>query len=96
MVSERDVIDDTFERAFCNIYNYRSLYSYNISIFYYSGVHHKKTQCDTEKVVKKVQTILEKANSFLYPKNLVVTTLQPKKNAKLPKGKSIYHSYFRN
>jgi len=50
------------------------------------GVHHKKTQCDTEKVVKKVQTILEKANSFLYPKNLVVTTLQPKKNAKLPKG----------
>ena len=55
--------------------------------FYCSGVHHKKAQCDTEKVVKKVQTILEKANSFLYPKNLVVTTLQPKKNPKLPKGK---------
>ena len=50
------------------------------------GVHHIKAQCDTEKVVRKVQTILEKANPFLYPKNLIVTTLPPKKNAKLPKG----------
>ena len=61
-----------------------------IIIFYivlFSGVHHKKAQCDTEKVVKKVQTILEKANPFLYPKHLIVTTVQPKKNAKLPKGK---------
>jgi alpha-1,6-mannosyl-glycoprotein beta-1,2-N-acetylglucosaminyltransferase len=50
------------------------------------GVHHKKAQCETEKVVKKVQAILEKANPFLYPKNLVVITAQAKKNVKLPKG----------
>ena len=72
--------------------NYTNTFQGTASIFIlfhfiFSGVHHKKTQCDTEKVVKKVQAILEKANSFLYPKNLIVTTLQPKKNAKLPKGK---------
>ena len=61
-----------------------------LTLTFFSGVHHKKAQCDTEKVVKKVQTILEKANAFLYPKNLVVTTLQPKKNAKLPKGNQFH------
>ena len=60
------------------------------SIFvHYSGVHHKKSDCDTEKVVKKVQQILEKANPFLFPKDLTATPVQPKKNAKLPKGKDI-------
>ena len=64
---------------------YNIYVSFNMLCF--SGVHHKKAQCDTEKVVKKVQTILEKANPFLYPKNLIITTVQPKKNMKLPKGK---------
>ena len=50
---------------------------------YFSGVHHKKSQCETEKVVKKVEQILEKANAFLYPKSLIVTSQQPKKNVKL-------------
>lgn len=50
------------------------------------GVHHKKSQCETDKVVKKFEQILEKANPFLFPKSLVVTSVQPKKTVKLPKG----------
>ena len=60
------------------------------NIKFFSGVHHKKEQCDTEKMVEKVRTILEKANPFLYPKNLIVTTIQPKENAKLPKGNQFH------
>jgi hypothetical protein len=71
-----------------NIENLRPLRCLTLTFF--SGVHHKKAQCDTEKVVKKVQAILEKANPYLYPKNLIVTTLQPKKNAKLPKGNQFH------
>ena len=53
-----------------------------------SGVHHKKKQCQATKVVKKVQDILVKAKSFMFPNELKVTKVVPKKrkNQKNPKG----------
>jgi len=52
------------------------------------GVHHKKKLCEATKVVKKVQDILVKAKSFLFPTELKVTKVAPKKskNQKNPKG----------
>ena len=53
-----------------------------------SGVHHKKKLCEATKVVKKVQDILVKAKSFLFPIELKVTKVAPikSKNQKNPKG----------
>ena len=48
----------------------------NISFIHLSGVHHRKTKCDTNDAVEKVQAILDQANAFLYPKNLIVTSVQ--------------------
>ena len=58
------------------------------SFFFISGVHHKKKLCEATKVVKKVQDILVKAKSFLFPTELKVTKVAPKKskNQKNPKG----------
>ena len=55
---------------------------------FYSGVHHKKKQCDTTKVTKKVKDILVKAKSYLFPTDLVVARVVPKrvKKQKNPKG----------
>jgi len=52
------------------------------------GVHHKKKQCDTTKVTKKVKDILVKAKSYLFPTDLVVARVVPKrvKKQKNPKG----------
>ena len=62
-----------------------------------SGVHHKKKLCEATKVVKKVQDILVKAKSFLFPTELKVTKVAPKKskNQKNPKGNGGW-GYHRN
>lgn len=57
--------------------------------FFCSGVHHKKKLCEASRVVKKVQDILVKAKSFLFPSDLKVGRVAPKrggKNQKNPKG----------
>lgn len=54
----------------------------------FSGVHHKKVQCEAANVVKKVQDILVKAKSFLFPTDLKVVKAKPPNNKKQknPKG----------
>ena len=53
----------------------------------FSGVHHKKSECTTAKVVSKVKQILSKAKPFLFPKQLVPKVVAPPKVArKPPKG----------
>ena len=39
----------------------------------FSGIHHKKTECDSKEMTKKVKDILDNAKSYLYPSNVVVT-----------------------
>jgi len=52
------------------------------------GVHHKKKQCDTSKVTKKVKDILVKAKTYWFPPDVVVAKVVPKrtKKQKNPKG----------
>ncbi|TRY76203.1 hypothetical protein TCAL_11555 [Tigriopus californicus] len=50
------------------------------------GVHHKKKDCQTSKVVSKVQDILKAASKYLYPMNLVVTKSTLRKKPKTSKG----------
>ena len=52
------------------------------------GVHHKKRKCEAGTVVKKVQDILSKAKSFMFPTELRVLKATPKKskNHKNSKG----------
>ena len=56
--------------------------------FFSSGVHHKKKQCDTSKVTKKVKDILVKAKTYWFPPDVVVAKVVPKrtKKQKNPKG----------
>ena len=44
-----------------------------------SGVHHKKSECTTSKVVSKVQQILAKAKPYLFPTALQVKHTTPGK-----------------
>jgi len=46
------------------------------------GVHHKKKYCDTNKVTKKVKDILVKAKSYLYPTELSLAKVVPKRTKK--------------
>ena len=51
----------------------------------FSGVHHKKKNCQASEVVKKVEDILSQAKNFLFPK--VMSTFQGQtKKSKVPKG----------
>ena len=51
-------------------------------------MHHKKKQCDTSKVTKKVKDILVKAKTYWFPPDVVVAKVVPKrtKKQKNPKG----------
>lgn len=50
------------------------------------GVHHKKKDCDASKVVRKVQDLLAKAKSYLFPNEIQVSSQPPRKKIKVPKG----------
>lgn len=50
------------------------------------GVHHKKKECQTTAVVKKVHDILNEAANYLYPKKLILMNENKKRRRKLPKG----------
>lgn len=54
----------------------------------YSGVHHKKQNCESNQILSKVQQILKIASksSQLYPKNLIQTVASNVKKSKLRKG----------
>ena len=51
-----------------------------------SGVHHKKKSCEASAVVKKVTDILKGAKTYLFPDQLLVNKVAPKKRLKVPKG----------
>ena len=54
---------------------------------YFSGVHHKKSECTTSKVVSKVQQILAKAKPYLFPDKLQIKPVTtPGKMRKAPNG----------
>lgn len=50
------------------------------------GVHHKKSECTTAKVVNKVQQMLAKTKPYLYPQQLQIKAVPPPKSKKKPKG----------
>lgn len=55
----------------------------------FSGVHHKKKNCESNQVISKVQTVLQVVtrSGQLYPKSLkVVMASVQNKNTKLRKG----------
>ena len=39
----------------------------SLSNLFLSGVHHKKSDCDSNLVMDKVKNILKTANTFLFP-----------------------------
>lgn len=56
--------------------------------FYFSGVHHKKKNCESNQVISKVQQVLRIATKAhqLYPKSLTLTVGSVVKKSKLRKG----------
>lgn len=54
----------------------------------YSGVHHKKKNCESNQVISKVQQVLRIATKShqLYPKSLTLTVASVVKKSKLRKG----------
>ena len=66
-------------------------------LLFFSGVHHKKKQCEATKVVKKVQDILVKAKSFLFPNELKVNkqlTFFKNVNKQLTVFKNVNNQHF--
>jgi len=49
------------------------------------GVHHKKSNCDSNAVIEKVKKIIKSAKTYLFPKKLSVTRTNLKKKIKLKK-----------
>lgn len=56
--------------------------------FFFSGVHHKKKNCESNQVISKVQHVLRIASKSgqLYPKSLTLTVASVLKKTKLRKG----------
>lgn len=64
-------------------------YEYEVSIVNVvntSGVHHKKTNCESTAVIAKVQNILKAAQEHLFPTQLTLTVAGTAKKTKLRKG----------
>lgn len=55
---------------------------------FYSGVHHKKSNCESNQVISKVQQVLRVARRSrqLYPKSISLTVASVIKKTKLRKG----------
>lgn len=51
-----------------------------------SGVHHKKTNCESTTVISKVQQLLKSARKHMYPSYLTLTYATLLKKTKLRKG----------
>lgn len=51
-----------------------------------SGVHHKKTNCESTAVISKVQKVIVAASRHLYPSHLTLTVTNSLKKTKLRKG----------
>ena len=56
-------------------------------------MHHKKKQCDTSKVTKKVKDILVKAKTYWFPPDVVVAKVVPKRTKKQKNPKGILHIF---
>ena len=55
--------------------------------FSYSGVHHKKNNCESNQVISKVQQVISVATKAgqLYPRNLMLTVASVIKKQKIRK-----------
>jgi len=62
----------------------RIIRKYNLLLI--SGVHHKKSDCDSNLVMDKVKNILKTASTYLFPAKLSVGRVGLKKKVKLKKG----------
>lgn len=51
-----------------------------------SGVHHKKTNCESTAVIAKVRNVLKSSRNHLYPTKLTLTVAGVAKKTKLKKG----------
>lgn len=59
---------------------------YELNFVNASGVHHKKTNCESTAVIAKVQNILKAAQEHLFPTQLTLTVAGTAKKTKLRKG----------
>jgi len=50
------------------------------------GVHHKKSHCDSDAVIDKLQTILKTASPYFFPDSVSVSRLNTRKKIKLKKA----------
>jgi len=50
------------------------------------GVHHKKSHCDSDAVIDKLQTILKTASPYFFPESVSVSRLNTRKKIKLKKA----------
>lgn len=57
-----------------------------IFYFCFSGVHHKKNNCESATVISKVQHVLKTAKRHLYPDRLSISYTTLLKKTKLRKG----------
>lgn len=54
--------------------------------YYFSGVHHKKNNCESSGVISKVQQVLKAGKRHLFPEKLILTFSTTLKKTKLRKG----------
>lgn len=61
---------------------------YSIIYFIFSGVHHKKSNCESNLVISKVQQVIRMVakNGQLFPKGLTLTVASIVRRTKLRKG----------
>lgn len=52
----------------------------------FSGVHHKKNNCESISVIAKVQHVLKSARGHMFPSQLTLTVAGVAKKTKLRKG----------
>lgn len=55
-------------------------------MIHFSGVHHKKNNCESTAVIAKVQNVLKSAKKHLFPSQLTLTNAAIAKKTKLRKG----------
>lgn len=62
------------------------LFNFLNPYFCFSGVHHKKNNCESSGVISKVQQVLKAAKRHLFPDKLILTFSTTLKKTKLRKG----------
>lgn len=70
------------------IWSFDTIQSVTTFFLYFSGVHHKKNNCESNQVISKVQQVIHIATKAgqLYPKSITLTMPSVTKKTKLRKG----------